>query len=412
MSSIARQRPEVHTAFQGRYRFGNNEAPDQVEGRRPSESSPFGSLDHAYMARTDLTPSDKLVMMALPRWAGRHDQCFPSEATIAARIGVSSRTVRRALTHLLALQLIGIVPTKSNPTGRLLLLRYERPGRTNWPGKPAESSLTRTNCPPPPDKMSYKYNPSGGLEGRRSIDRLAAPVSDLSLEVGEGAGVLPPIQAAAHEDVALSTALEVVQTVAPPPPASITVAPPQAVPAAKTLVDRAKHIHATLYEGFCQSAAAADWTQWSCKYVAIARDLVSGALTQNQVELAMRFAQGRNDNRTRGCNFGAALKKLQLGLPLPNGRGLQDGEKPTFSPPRMSPADAARAVARYGNTSRQSLPQPAPYDPADRILSGAEFNEEMRRLCPDVYRQIDAAKAAKAARAAKAPAPQFVGATR
>ena len=43
-------------------------------------------------------------------------------------------------------------------------------------------------------------------------------------------------------------------------------------------------------------------------------------------------------------------------------RPLPPGEKPTPGPPRMSPADAARAVARYGNRNGQTVPHPAPDD--------------------------------------------------
>ena len=421
MSSIARQRPEVHTAFHGRYRFGNKEAPDPVEGRRPSESRPFGSLDHAYMARTDLTLSDKLVMMALPAWAGRRDQCFPAEATVAARIGVTSRTVRTALKHLLALQLIGIVKTKSNPTGRVLVLRYARPGvRPDQatvtpapsgkilPGKPDESPVTRKIFPGGAEDFSPKKNPSGRVE---TIDRFAAPVEEGTLDVGEGAGVLPPIQAAAPEAIALFTALEVVQAVSGAAPA--TVAPPLAVPpapapskspaapeapaAARSAEERAWAVWSDLYAGFCPTAAAADWRVWRRKYMTIIKRLDADEISEAMVARATKHARSQNDHITRGRRFMAGIDTLADGHQLATDeKPTPTGEKPTPGPPRMSPADAARAVARYGNTSRQSLPQPAPYDPADRILSGAEFNEEMRRLCPDVYRQIDARKAAKA----------------
>ena len=138
MSSIARQRPEVHTSFQGRYRFGNNEAPDQVGGRRPSESSPFAALNNEHMARGDITPTAKLVMAMLPFWARDQSSCYPAVETIARAIGVTKPTVRTGLRLLQRLGLIRIDRADANPTGRTIVLLYNRPGSRHADGTEGE----------------------------------------------------------------------------------------------------------------------------------------------------------------------------------------------------------------------------------------------------------------------------------
>ena len=379
MKIIARPRPEVHTDSQ----IDTDEAPDQVGMPQPGEFRSFAALDDELMRRTDVTATAKLILARLPKWARSQDACFPAIETIARAIGASKSTVRTSLKVLERLGLIRVDRTMSNPTGRVLVLCYNRPGVR----RPAEG------MDPPVRVQNLRGVRVQNLRGggskictpldrseeshKRLIDRFAAPVEEGSLEVGEGAGVLPPIQAAAPEAIALFTALEVVQAVSGAAPA--TVAPPLAVPpapapskspaapeapaAARSAEERAWAVWSDLYAGFDAAPAAADWRQWWQLYLTVISRIDARELTQDQVAEAIRFARGRNDHITRGRRFMSSVNSLAAGDSLPTGKKpTHDNERPTPGPPRMSPADAARAVARYGNRNGQTVPHPAPDD--------------------------------------------------
>jgi len=161
-----------------------------------------------------------------------------------------------------------------------------------------------------------------------------------------------------------------------PPPAP--VAPPQAVPAATAAVATpspaarasdvavatfARTIWDGVYAGFDASAADRDWAGWSRLYRKWARAVLEGKTTREAVKQATEFARRPNDKITRGESFCGAMKDLAAGHPLPNGaRTTPDNEKPTFTPPRASAAEAEAAQRRFGSTSRQAPPPPAPAD--------------------------------------------------
>ena len=76
-----------------------------------------------------LLPSDRMILSYLQRLARAYgsDRVFPSVATIAQRVGVSDRTVQRALPRLARAGMIQIEPDASNKTGRRFLLPNGQP---------------------------------------------------------------------------------------------------------------------------------------------------------------------------------------------------------------------------------------------------------------------------------------------
>ena len=54
----------------------------------------------------DLKPVPKLVLMALADAANDQGTCWPSVATIAAKVGVSTRTVQRVIQTLIRRELL------------------------------------------------------------------------------------------------------------------------------------------------------------------------------------------------------------------------------------------------------------------------------------------------------------------
>jgi hypothetical protein len=85
--------------------------------------APFAALPHDIAADPRLSPTDVRVLLALLFWARSKAVCWPSDRSIALRIGRSSGTVQRALRHLEALDLIER-RRADNPTGRELVLRW------------------------------------------------------------------------------------------------------------------------------------------------------------------------------------------------------------------------------------------------------------------------------------------------
>lgn len=58
----------------------------------------------------DLKPVPKLVLMALADAADDQGICWPSAATVATKVGVSTRTVRRVMQGLIRCQLLTAEP--------------------------------------------------------------------------------------------------------------------------------------------------------------------------------------------------------------------------------------------------------------------------------------------------------------
>jgi DNA-binding MarR family transcriptional regulator len=108
----------------------------------PSEKTtttrePFAALPHSIAGRPDITPTEKAVLLALLFWAKAKAICWPSDASIGARIGRSVGTVQRALRRLEALGLIVRQKTADNPTGRLIVLVWVAERLRATPPSPA-----------------------------------------------------------------------------------------------------------------------------------------------------------------------------------------------------------------------------------------------------------------------------------
>jgi hypothetical protein len=86
-------------------------------------SAPFAALPHDIAADPRLSPTDVRVLLALLYWARSKPVCWPSDRSIALRIGRSVGTVQRSLRRLEA---FGLVERRraDNPTGRELVLRW------------------------------------------------------------------------------------------------------------------------------------------------------------------------------------------------------------------------------------------------------------------------------------------------
>jgi hypothetical protein len=101
---------------------------------------PFAALPHDIAADPRLSPTDVRVLLALLFWARAAAICWPSDPSIAARIGRSVGTVQRSLRKLAALGLIERRPTRENPTGRLILLRWRATPEAPAPQPPASAA--------------------------------------------------------------------------------------------------------------------------------------------------------------------------------------------------------------------------------------------------------------------------------
>lgn len=66
-----------------------------------------GSFIPAWLEpRREISPGCKLTFARLCRYAGKNGKCFPSEATIAEALGVSTRTIKRHIAELVKYNLI------------------------------------------------------------------------------------------------------------------------------------------------------------------------------------------------------------------------------------------------------------------------------------------------------------------
>jgi hypothetical protein len=85
--------------------------------------APFAALPHDIAADPRLSPTDVRVLLALLFYARSKAACWPSDRSLAVRIGRSVGTVQRSLRRLEAL---GLVERRKadNPTGRELVLRW------------------------------------------------------------------------------------------------------------------------------------------------------------------------------------------------------------------------------------------------------------------------------------------------
>jgi hypothetical protein len=97
------------------------EAPPQAKGR----VAPFAALPHAIGSDTRLSATARVLALALLSYARDRDRCHPSNAGLAAYVGCSTATIKRALGELEAAGRIRASygrPSADNPTGRVIAL--------------------------------------------------------------------------------------------------------------------------------------------------------------------------------------------------------------------------------------------------------------------------------------------------
>jgi len=85
---------------------------------------PFAALPHDIAGRPDVSPLGKTVLLALLFWARGKDHCWPSDASIGARVCRSVATVQRTLRQLESLGLVIREKTDANRTGRLIRIAW------------------------------------------------------------------------------------------------------------------------------------------------------------------------------------------------------------------------------------------------------------------------------------------------
>ena len=106
------------------------------------QTVPFAIIPHDVAADPRLSPTDLRVLAALLYYARQDPSCYPSDASLAARVHRHPGTVRRCLKRLEDLGYIRrefVQATPANPTGRTIYLVFTDP---DWP-RPAEGRGTR-----------------------------------------------------------------------------------------------------------------------------------------------------------------------------------------------------------------------------------------------------------------------------
>jgi hypothetical protein len=195
------------------------EAAPQAKGR----VAPFAALPHAIGSDTRLSATARVLALALLSYARDRDRCHPSNAGLAAYVGCSTATVKRALAELEAAGRIRASygrPSADNPTGRVIALVWredpatlpeyrprsaprvadERPPRLK--GEPWRRSVAVENreTPPvgPPEHADRQHAAPGGrpVSGPESSQSLAQRSFHGNRPEGRGAneGSAPPVQ--------------------------------------------------------------------------------------------------------------------------------------------------------------------------------------------------------------------------
>jgi hypothetical protein len=99
------------------------EGPPRAKG----QCAPFAAMPHAIGSDTRLSPTERVLVLALLAYARDRDRCTPSNAGLAAYVGCSTATVKRALGEL---EVLGYVrtarcrPSAENATGRTITLAW------------------------------------------------------------------------------------------------------------------------------------------------------------------------------------------------------------------------------------------------------------------------------------------------
>lgn len=138
---------------------------------------PFAQLPHDIAADPRLTPVDVRVIAALLFWARDKAVAWPSDASIASRVGRAVATVQRSLRRLQALGLIRrdqVEPSDRNRTGRLIRLLWRVDPPCETPRSPMsipprssvidEGRSERERERQPSDAGSMSPPPTGGNE--------------------------------------------------------------------------------------------------------------------------------------------------------------------------------------------------------------------------------------------------------
>src|SRR3954451_21091902 len=112
--------------------------------RRADEPKPlpFVSLPSRIADDPTIPPLDKAILLVLAghAWAGK-DTCWPSNATIAAKVGRSPGHIKRRLAGLQGRGLIAREPSGENRTGRVFRLLWR--ATPVMPARPTGGSLAR-----------------------------------------------------------------------------------------------------------------------------------------------------------------------------------------------------------------------------------------------------------------------------
>jgi hypothetical protein len=96
-----------------------------VESARENpQGTTYSVLSHVILADSSISQASKLILLALLKFARQKGECFPALATLGRAAGISESTVRRHLDKLVEAGLLSIRPTKSNPTGRVIVLDF------------------------------------------------------------------------------------------------------------------------------------------------------------------------------------------------------------------------------------------------------------------------------------------------
>ena len=129
-------------------RTGRGECAPQ--GTQYHTGVPFAALPHDIAADPRLSPTDLRVLAALLYYARQNPSCYPSDASIAARVHRHPGTVRRCLKRLENLGYIRrefVQATPANPTGRLIYMTFMEP---DWP-RPTPD-IPERRCTPTPER--------------------------------------------------------------------------------------------------------------------------------------------------------------------------------------------------------------------------------------------------------------------
>jgi len=134
-----------------------------VKGKK---TPPFYKLDQVLAARTDMTPTDKLVFaVLLHRQNGKRD-AWPHEDRIASDAGLSERTVRRSIKNL---ELFKLLEVRRGRWGNRYVVAAAIPDKLsgieevdtgqNVRSEPDKvSAVNRTKCPLPYMKRTKEKN--------------------------------------------------------------------------------------------------------------------------------------------------------------------------------------------------------------------------------------------------------------